>query len=135
MASTLWGTGFYFGRLALNEMSVEYMVLYRFLFASLGILPVALFNRVRLTAGEMRLLLIAAAFGIPVQFLLQFHGLAITTVSHASLMVGAMPVLLAAAAAVYAGERLRLARLDCACCLNHRRGPGGTRRQPRRLRP
>ena len=36
LAGSLWGTGFYFGRLALNEMSVEYMVLYRFLFASLG---------------------------------------------------------------------------------------------------
>ncbi len=106
LAGTLWGTGFYFGRLALNEMSVEYMVLYRFLFASLGILPVALLNRVRLTGGEMRLLLIASAFGIPIQFLLQFHGLALTTVSHASLMVGAMPVLLAAGAAMYAGERL-----------------------------
>jgi drug/metabolite transporter (DMT)-like permease len=106
LAGTLWGTGFYFGRLALNEMSVEHMVLYRFLFASLGILPVALRNRVRLTAAEIRLLLLTAAFGIPIQFLLQFHGLALTTVSHASLMVGAMPVLLAAAAAVFAGESL-----------------------------
>jgi drug/metabolite transporter (DMT)-like permease len=106
LAGTLWGTGFYFGRLALNEMSVEHMVLYRFLFASLGMAPVALGNRVRLTAGEMRTLLLAATFGIPVQFLLQFHGLAMTTVSHASLMVGAMPVLLAAAAALFAGERL-----------------------------
>ncbi len=60
----------------------------------------------RLTAGEMRTLLLAAAFGVPIQFLLQFHGLALTTVSHASLMVGAMPVLLAAAAALFAGERL-----------------------------
>jgi drug/metabolite transporter (DMT)-like permease len=108
LAGCLWGTGFYFGRLALNEMSVEYMVLYRFLFASLGMLPVVLTNlgRFRLTAGEMRILLISAAFGIPIQFLLQFHGLALTTVSHASLMVGSMPVLLAAAAAMFAGERL-----------------------------
>jgi len=52
------------------------------------------------------LLLVSAAFGIPIQFLLQFHGLALTTVSHASLMVGSMPVLLAAAAALFAGERL-----------------------------
>jgi drug/metabolite transporter (DMT)-like permease len=108
LAGTLWGTGFYFGRLALNEMSVEHMVLYRFLFASLGMLPVALGNRVRFTSGEMRTLLLAATFGIPVQFLLQFHGLALTTVSHASLMVGAMPVLLAAAAAIFANERLDL---------------------------
>jgi drug/metabolite transporter (DMT)-like permease len=106
LAGTLWGTGFYFGRLALDEMNVEHMVLYRFLFASLGMLPVALLHRVRLTAGELRTLLLAAVFGIPIQFLLQFHGLALTTVSHASLMVGAMPVLLAAAAALFAGESL-----------------------------
>jgi len=108
LAGCLWGTGFYWGRLALNEMSVEHMVLYRFAFACLGMAPVLLFSRhrVRLTAGEWRTLLISAAFGVPVQFLLQFHGLARTTVSHAALMVGAMPVLLAAAAALFAGERL-----------------------------
>jgi drug/metabolite transporter (DMT)-like permease len=106
LASSLWGTGFYWGRLALNEMNVEHMVLYRFLFACLGMAPVMFSRRVRLTAGETRTLLLAAFFGIPVQFLLQFHGLALTTVSHASLMVGAMPVLLAVAAVAFAGERL-----------------------------
>src|ERR1035438_105648 len=109
LAGCLWGTGFYFGRLALNEMSVESMVLYRFLFASLGMLPVMLFHgggRVRLTGPELRLLLVASAFGVPLQFLLQFHGLVRTTVSHASLMVGAMPVMLAVAAAIFAGEKL-----------------------------
>jgi drug/metabolite transporter (DMT)-like permease len=108
LAGCLWGTGFYWGRLALNEMSVEYMVLYRFLFAALGMIPVVVANRklFHLTGGELRTLIIAAAFGVPIQFLLQFHGLALTTVSHASLMVGAMPVMLAAAAMLFAGERL-----------------------------
>lgn len=106
MAGCLWGTGFYFGRLALNEMSVEHMVLYRFLFASLGMIPVALMSRVRMCGQEIRLLLLCAALGVPIQFLIQFHGLALTTVSHASLMVGAMPVLLAAAAALFADESL-----------------------------
>ncbi|HLI04058.1 MAG TPA: DMT family transporter [Terracidiphilus sp.] len=106
LAGSLWGTGFFWGRLALNEMSVEHMVLYRFFFASLGIAPVALARRARMSRGEWRLLLIAAAFGIPIQFLLQFNGLARTTVSHAALMVGAMPVLLAVAAVLFAGERL-----------------------------
>ena len=106
LAGTLWGTGFYFGRLALNEMSVEHMVFYRFFFACVGMFPVLVSHRVRLTASEMRTLLLAAMFGVPIQFLLQFHGLALTTVSHAALMVGAMPVLLAAAAALFAGERL-----------------------------
>jgi drug/metabolite transporter (DMT)-like permease len=108
LAGGLWGTGFYWGRLALNEMSVEHMVLYRFAYACVGMLPVLLLgrHRVRLTGSEWRILLVSAAFGVPIQFLLQFHGLALTTVSHASLMVGAMPVLLAAAAALFAGERL-----------------------------
>jgi drug/metabolite transporter (DMT)-like permease len=106
LAGCLWGTGFYFGRLALDEMSVEYMVLYRFLFACVGMLPVVLLHRVRFTAHEIRLLLVSAALGVPIQFLMQFHGLARTTVSHAALMVGSMPVLLAVAAALFAGERL-----------------------------
>lgn len=106
LAGTLWGTGFFWGRLALDEMPVGPMVLYRFLFASLPMLPVALMNPPRMTGREWRLLLLAAAFGVPIQFLLQFHGLALTTVSHAALMVGAMPVLLAAAAVIFAGERL-----------------------------
>jgi len=106
VAGSLWGTGFYFGRLALNEMSVEHMVLYRFLFACIGLLPVALLNRVRFTWSEIRIILVSSAFGIPIQFLIQFHGLAHTTVSHASLMVGSMPVLLGVAAVIFAGERL-----------------------------
>ena len=108
LAGCLWGTGFYWGRLAMNEMSVEHMVLYRFLFASLGMLPIVIAHRGRfhLSASETWTLLTAAAFGIPIQFLLQFHGLALTTVSHAALMVGAMPVLLAAAAALFANEKL-----------------------------
>jgi len=106
LAGVLWGTGFYWGRLALDEMNVEHMVLYRFLFACVGMAPVMATRRVRLTAREMRTLLLAAFFGVPLQFLLQFHGLVLTTVSHAALMVGAMPVLLAAAAVLFAGERL-----------------------------
>src|SRR5208337_369758 len=92
LAGALWGTGFYWGRLALDEMNVEHMVLYRFLFACIGMLPLVIVHRHRfhLTGGEVRLLLLSAVLGVPVQFLIQFHGLDRTTVSHASLMVGAM---------------------------------------------
>jgi drug/metabolite transporter (DMT)-like permease len=68
--------------------------------------PFALRHRPQLNAREWRLLLIASFFGIPVQYLVQFYGLSLTTVSHASLMVGSMPVLLGAAATLFAGERL-----------------------------
>ena len=84
------------------------MVLYRFLFACVVMVPVALVHRERFRFAELRLLLLSAFFGIPVQFLIQFHGLARTTVSHASLMVGSMPVLLGLAAVLFAGERLDL---------------------------
>ena len=106
LAGALWGTGFYWGRLALDEMSVANMVLYRFLFASLAMLPVVALRRTRFTRPEWWLLFLTSVFGVPIQFLLQYHGLARTTVSHASLMVGAMPVLLAASAVMFAGERL-----------------------------
>jgi len=115
MAGCLWGTGFYFGKLALREMSVGHMVLYRFLFATLGMMPIFLTGLKRRrrsqetpvwTGRDLGTLLLSAALGIPIQFLLQFEGLARTTVSHASLMVGTMPVLLALGATIFAGERL-----------------------------
>lgn len=110
LAGCLWGTGFYFGKLALREMGVGHMVLYRFLFASLGMLPVLLTEGrrkgPRWSRREITTLLVAAMLGIPLQFLLQFEGLARTTVSHAALMVGTMPVLLALGATIFAGERL-----------------------------
>jgi drug/metabolite transporter (DMT)-like permease len=108
LASCLWGTGFYWGRLALNEMGVGPMLLYRFLFASLVMLPVVILHRSRfhLSRSELRLLLICALLGVPIQFLLQYYGLSLTTVSHASLMVGSMPVMLAVAATLFARERL-----------------------------
>ncbi len=107
LAGALWGTGFYFGRLALNEMSVEWMVLYRYAFACVGLLPMLFHKRVRLTGAEWGTLLLSSFLGIPVQFLMQFHGLAMTTVSHASLMVGTLPVLLAITAVLIGGEKMQ----------------------------
>jgi len=46
--------------------------------------------------------------GVPVQFLVQYKGLSLTTVSHASLMVGTLPMLLAIAAMLFSGERLHI---------------------------
>jgi len=102
----LWGTGFFFGKIALTQMSVMHMVFYRFLFACLVLAPLAWQHRARFTAAEWRVLLLASFLGVPVQFLVQFYGLSLTTVAHASLMVGTMPVLLAVAASLFARERL-----------------------------
>lgn len=104
LAGTLWGTGFYFGKIALTELSVGHMVFYRFLFACLGFLP--MLRKPGLNRKEWLLLLTASFLGIPLQFLIQFYGLSLTTVSHASLMVGTMPVILAIGATLFTHERL-----------------------------
>lgn len=106
LAGGLWGTGFFFGKVAMREMSSAHMVLYRFLFACLGLAPLLWRYRPGLNAREWRILLVAAFLGVPVQFLLQFAGLARTTVSHAALMVGTLPVVLAVGASIFAHERL-----------------------------
>jgi drug/metabolite transporter (DMT)-like permease len=106
LASALWGCGFFFGKIALAEMNVGAMVLYRFAFATLALVPLLITHPARFTRKEWRTVLLCALLGIPLQFLIQFSGLARTTVSHASLMVGTMPVILAVGAALFAHERM-----------------------------
>jgi len=108
VASALWGCGFFFGKIAIAEMSFAHMVLYRFLFALVPLLPLLVTHRPGLNAKEWRTLAFAAFLGVPVQFLIQFYGLSLTTVSHAALMVGTMPVILAVGATFFAHERLDL---------------------------
>jgi len=106
LASSFWGCGFFFGKIALAEMGVGAMVFYRFAFATLGLLPLLLMHQPKFYAAEWRTLLLCSFLGVPAQFLIQFRGLSLTTVSHASLMVGTMPVLLAVGATIFAHERL-----------------------------
>jgi drug/metabolite transporter (DMT)-like permease len=106
LASCFWGCGFFFGKIALAEMNVGAMVFYRFLFAVLGLAPMLFTHRAGFDRREWGLLALGSLLGVPLQFLLQFYGLSITTVSHASLMVGTMPVFLALGATLFAHERL-----------------------------
>src|SRR5260370_27058802 len=108
MASCFWGCGFFFGKIALREMGVAHMVLYRFLFAIVVLLPLLVTHRPGLNRREWGLLVMASFLGVPAQFLIQFYALSITTVSHAALMVGTMPVILAVGAAMFAHERMDL---------------------------
>jgi drug/metabolite transporter (DMT)-like permease len=107
MASTLWGCGFFFGKIALVEMGVGSMVFYRFFFAAVVLCPLLFTHRAAFNGREWGTLLLATFLGVPLQFLVQFTGLSLTTVSHASLMVGTMPVILAIGAVLFAHERLK----------------------------
>jgi drug/metabolite transporter (DMT)-like permease len=106
LASAIWGTGFFFGKIALEEMNVGAMVFYRFLFAVVVLLPLLLTHKPGFNRREWGVLTVCSFLGVPLQFLIQFYGLSLTTVSHASLMVGTMPVILAVGAAIFAHERM-----------------------------
>jgi drug/metabolite transporter (DMT)-like permease len=93
---------------------VGQMVLYRFLFASIGFAPVVYRGlrraATRIARRDIPIIFAAALLGVPIQFLIQFAGLARTTVTHASLMVGNLPVLLAAGSALFAHETVSAKR-------------------------
>jgi len=107
-AGCLWGTGFLFGKVAFAEMNVFENCGYRFIFGSLGLLPI-LWKRPPHFRGRhaWMLLLAASVVGVPIQFLMQFRGLQLTTVSHASLIVGTLPVLLALSSAALFKDKLK----------------------------
>src|ERR1039457_1244345 len=105
-AGWLWGTGFFFAKVAVREMPVSTVVLFSLLFSCAGLLPFLFFDRPRFARSEWVWVLAAAALGVPVVFLLQVKGISLTTVSHAALMVGTLPMLLAIAAGLFAGEQL-----------------------------
>jgi drug/metabolite transporter (DMT)-like permease len=86
IAGSLWGTAFLFGKIAFREMAVSTNVALRFLFGSLVLLPLLFRKNGRFRRRDFRTMVVASIIGIPLQFLIQFKGLALTTVSHASLM-------------------------------------------------
>lgn len=107
-AGCLWGTGFLFGKIAFAEMNVFENCGYRFIFGSLGLLPILWKRPPRFRDRHAwTLLLVASVIGVPVQFLMQFKGLQLTTVSHASLIVGILPVLLALSSAALFKDKLK----------------------------
>lgn len=83
------------------------MVVYHILFAALALVPVAIHRRLRLpNPADVPRIVAAGALYVPIQFIIQFEGLARTTVSHASLMVDALPILSAVAGVVFTHESL-----------------------------
>lgn len=75
LAGCLWGTGFLFGKIALAELTVPHMILYRLMFACGGFLPVALARGFVHRREDWITLSMAAAFGVSCVFLIQFEDL------------------------------------------------------------
>ena len=90
-------------------MTVGENASFRFLFACIPLLPFALRGSTlfrRKSWRDIGLFAVATTVGFPVQFLIQFKGLELTTVSHASLIVGTLPVLVALTSVAFLQERL-----------------------------
>jgi drug/metabolite transporter (DMT)-like permease len=105
-AGCLWGTGFFFGKIAFREMSVTENVSFRFVCGSVVLLPFLWRKWKPFCRRQLAMLLVASVVGIPIQFLIQFKGLQLTTVSHASIIVGTLPMMLALGSTVFLHERL-----------------------------
>jgi drug/metabolite transporter (DMT)-like permease len=106
VAGACWGLGLPFGALALRETDAAHMILLRFVVAALAVAPWTLCRpQCRRLLSHPAVLLAGGCYGAG--FLIEFEGLARTSVSIAALMVGLMPALIAVSAAI-GGERVGL---------------------------
>ena len=103
-AGSLWGLGFVFGKAALAHMPVAAMVTFRFAIASIAVAPLLIWRGIRIKRTDVWWFGLAALLFVPVQFLIQFAGLARTSVTHASLMVALVPVLVALVSSILGGS-------------------------------
>lgn len=106
ISGILWGTGFPFGKLAFAQLGPAHVVLYRFVMATVILLPIVWVQGVRPARRDVLPFLVAGVVTVPLTYLLQFAGLTLTTAASASLVMGATPPLLAVAAVATRGERL-----------------------------
>ena len=106
ISGVLWGAGFPFGKLAFAQLGPAHVVLYRFVLATVILVPIVWFQGVRPLRRDVLPFLLAGVVTVPLTYLLQFAGLTLTTAASASLVMGATPPLLAVAAVATRGERL-----------------------------
>jgi drug/metabolite transporter (DMT)-like permease len=106
LASTIWGASFVLAKLALQELSVGQVILGRFVFAAVPLLPVLLLRRERVKRRDLPLFAVTGFLMVPVTFFLQFGGLSLTSATSAALIVATGTPLLALAAVFFERERL-----------------------------
>lgn len=104
-ACVLWGLAFAVAKTALRVVPVPHVILGRFLVACAVLVPVAARRAGLPRRGDLPLVLVTGLVGVPGIFLVQYAGLVRTTVTSASLIVGAAPAILAVGAALFQGER------------------------------
>lgn len=117
-ACLFWGGSFYFGKIALRELSAIEVVWWRFVLAFVLLAPVLLAHALRRSAKpplrgslrpaarDVRLFVLNAFLMVPMQFVLQFEGLARTSASSAALLVGSFAPMMALGGVLLSRETL-----------------------------
>lgn len=108
IACCFWGTTFLFAKIAMTELPVAHVLLYRFCLSALLFFFLLLRRKRTVHMRDMPLFLLSGFLTVPVTFLLQFTGLALTTVTNAALIIGMVPPLLTLAAIWFLHEQLTL---------------------------
>jgi drug/metabolite transporter (DMT)-like permease len=105
-AATIWGVSFVLTKVALAELSVAHVLLYRFVIAVVPFLPFILRRGHRPERGDLWLFALTGFLMVPLTFALQVGGLTLTSATSSALLVGTGAPLLALAAVVFERERL-----------------------------
>jgi drug/metabolite transporter (DMT)-like permease len=105
-ACALWGSAFYFAKIALVELSPTDVVLYRFGLATPVLAAIIYRARTALGRRDAVWILVTGVLCVPVGYMIHFAGLERTSVTHASLLVGVGPAFLAIAASILGIERV-----------------------------
>ena len=83
-ASAIWGASFVLAKLALVELALAHVLLYRFVFAVVPFLPILLVTGVRPKRRDLGLFALTGFLMVPVTFLLQVGGLLFTSATSAA---------------------------------------------------
>ena len=102
-AGVLWGSSMALSKLSLEWLQPGWLTVVRF---GLAALLLAYPARAHLRAAFTPTILLWGVFGVGACVVVQNVGVGLTSVSHASMMVGSMPVLVAGIAAVWHRHRI-----------------------------
>lgn len=106
LACALWGSAFLFAKVAFEELGPGHVLLYRFVLTAALLVPIVARGRVVPHRRDWPLFVLTGFLCVPATMLIQFEGLARTSVTSASLLIGTGTPLLAMAALVVERERL-----------------------------
>ena len=106
LACALWGSAFLFAKVAFAELGPGHVLLYRFGLTTALLVPVVVRGGMVPERRDWPLFLLTGFLCVPATMLIQFEGLARTSVTSASLLIGTGTPLLALAAVVVERERL-----------------------------